>query len=154
VAEDDPMRSHGQCEPRTAPEDEPRQSAAGHQQPGRDDRPPPTAVNGAKAEEAPQDPSQSNASGHSGSGVGETNQKPPQAGRVNGACPQPNGAAAAEKTNSSPLLRASMRAAIDALADAEQYAAERNFPLRFTNEDVRATGITIFIAVTRERSTQ
>jgi hypothetical protein len=40
-----------------------------------------------------------------------------------------------------------MRAAIDALIDAEAYAAKKNYSVRFTNEDLRATAISIFIAV-------
>jgi hypothetical protein len=56
-------------------------------------------------------------------------------------------ATAGEKSNTSPLFRASMHAAIDALIDAEAYAAKKNYSVRFTNEDLRATAISIFIAV-------
>jgi hypothetical protein len=69
------------------------------------------------------------------------------AAKPNGAEQPSGGAAAGEKTNTSPLFRASMRAAIDALIDAEAYAAKKNYCVRFTNEDLRATAISIFIAV-------
>ena len=72
--------------------------------------------------------------------------KPNGQGKTNGA-ELPSGAAAGEKSNTSPLFRASMRAAIDALIDAEAYAAKKNYSVRFTNEDLRATAISIFIAV-------
>jgi len=73
--------------------------------------------------------------------------KPNGQGKTNGAELPAGSAAAGEKSNTSPLFRASMRAAIDALIDAEAYAAKRNYSVRFSNEDLRATAISIFIAV-------
>ena len=67
--------------------------------------------------------------------------------KTNGAALPSGGDTAGEKNNTSPLFRASMRAAIDALIDAEAYAAKKNYSVRFTNEDLRATAISIFIAV-------
>ena len=73
--------------------------------------------------------------------------RPNGQGKTNGAESPAGAAAAGEKSNTSPLFRASMRAAIDALIDAEAYAAKKNYSVRFTNEDLRATAISIFIAV-------
>jgi hypothetical protein len=73
--------------------------------------------------------------------------KPNGQGKTNGAELPAGAAAGGEKSNTSPLFRASMRAAIDALIDAEAYAAKKNYSVRFTNEDLRATAISIFIAV-------
>ena len=35
---------------------------------------------------------------------------------------------------------------VDAVIDAEQYAHSRSYNVRFTSEDIRAAGISIFIA--------
>jgi hypothetical protein len=97
----------------------------------------------------PPPPANGHAAEHGPAGALGTNAPPAQNGAIkpNGAATQPNGhAPATEKTNTSPLFRASMRAAIDALIDAEQYAAKRDYCIRFTSEDLRATAISIFIA--------
>ena len=79
-----------------------------------------------------------NGSGHA-NGTGHQN------GHVEGAEPngvQPSGV----EPTASPLLKACLRAAIDAVIDAETYALSRSYHVRFTSEDVRAAGITVFIA--------
>jgi hypothetical protein len=55
---------------------------------------------------------------------------------------QPSGV----EPTASPLLKACLRAAIDAVIDAETYALSRSYHVRFTSEDVRAAGISVFIA--------
>jgi hypothetical protein len=48
------------------------------------------------------------------------------------------------------LLAMSLRAAIDAARDAEQYAARQNYSLRFTSEDLRAMALSLYIQGARE----
>jgi hypothetical protein len=54
--------------------------------------------------------------------------------------------AAGVEVDVSPLLKSALRAAVDAVIDAEKYAAGRSYNVRFTSEDVRAAAISIFIA--------
>jgi hypothetical protein len=60
---------------------------------------------------------------------------------------KPNGDQPAIKLRTSPLFKAAMQAAIDAMIEGEQYASERNYSVRFTSEDLRATAISIFISM-------
>ena len=45
-------------------------------------------------------------------------------------------------------------AAVDIAQRAEAHATARNYSLRFTSEDVRAIGLSLFIARTRELGTR
>jgi hypothetical protein len=65
---------------------------------------------------------------------------------VNGAA-KSNGIQPAMKPRTSPLFKAAMQAAIDAMIEGEQYASERNYSVRFTSEDLRASAISIFISM-------
>lgn len=69
----------------------------------------------------------------------------------------PGGAAAAETElmplrTASEVMGAAMRAAIDALVIAGEYAATRGFSLKWNEEDVRATAASIYIQHHRDAS--
>jgi hypothetical protein len=152
--------SRAACSPRTEPEkpvppllaeaDQVRPAEIATAEPKQEDAPVPgRAAQPAEATavDATDCPPASDAAGKT-NGATKANgaTKPNGDAKLNGAA-RPADPAGAEKNNTSPLFRASMRAAIDALIDAESYAAKKNYSVRFTNEDLRATAISIFIAV-------
>jgi hypothetical protein len=152
--------SRAACSPRTEPEkpvppllaeaDQVRPAEIATAEPKQEDAPAPAstvATPEAPAGHATDCPPGSDAAGKT-NGAAKSNgtTKPNGDAKLNGAARSPD-PAGTEKNNTSPLFRASMRAAIDALIDAEAYAAKKNYSVRFTNEDLRATAISIFIAV-------
>jgi len=89
----------------------------------------------------------------SNNGNGSTNGKPN--GHANGVA-KPNGVPTMEVTsaNSFSDMDQTLRAAVEIAQRAEAHATALNYSLRFTSEDVRCIGLSLFIQRTREGGTR
>lgn len=80
--------------------------------------------------------------------AGETTHPKVNGVHVNGSAKPENGTTAAGAGVT--LLKLSLRAAVDAALDAEGYAKDRNYSIRFTSEDLRAMALSLYIQGARE----